>query len=330
MITVKIRRDSDPFKKYWWVLLLAFGAVGGWICLPMMESGTGSAAVSREGGLKSLDQSLDSLHNPSGAPGSAVDLSMDGTGAYRKKTDGPITSSLYQPPPEEAPAPSEAGPKSESNLANALKDISKKTASYDPTGWGGARAQKGFTPPKANFGSLSGTGGGSGSAASFSGGASSGGSGLGAFGTPTAKTGLAATRGLGQGAGEAPRGGVRSYNALQAASAQGIAAATQRSADAAAAMSGQSFDGGGSSARISGAGGGIEGAGMLAKLDSAPVNLKMSDPKLSRKELTPPAKPVEEKKENFREKMMQMIMMMVVGGLVGPMMGGLTKMILPF
>ena len=98
-MNVKISRNNDPFRKYWWVVLVGFGLVGAWVCLPLMESGTGS--VSGTAGAKSAEQSLDSVNNPSGAPGSAVDLSMDGTGAYRKKgSEGPIASSLYQAPAE--------------------------------------------------------------------------------------------------------------------------------------------------------------------------------------------------------------------------------------
>ena len=101
-MVITVRRDNDPFKKYWWVLLLAFGAVGAWLCSPLIGT-QGSAGVARESGLKSAEQSLDSLDNPSGAPGGPVELSMEGS--YRKKKqDGPISSSLTFPPEATAPA----------------------------------------------------------------------------------------------------------------------------------------------------------------------------------------------------------------------------------
>ena len=173
MTTVAIARGSDPFKKYWWVILLVFGAIGAWICLPLMGSATGSGSVSaQEGGLKSSDQSLDSIRNPNGAPGGAVDLSMGGS--YRKKaSDGGMVSSLYQAPEEQAgSAGTSLTPAAGQSFADALKDISRKSASAasdktQASGWG-EKAQKGFTPPKGNFGAMSGFSGSSGSGASRS------------------------------------------------------------------------------------------------------------------------------------------------------------------
>ncbi len=318
MMTVTIRRDNDPFKKYWWVILLAFGLVGGWVCLPLMDTGTGSAPVA-EGGLKSLDQSLDSIHNPIGAPGSAVDLSMEGSGAYRKKAGGPVTSSLYQPPPESA-APAEPAASGGGNLADALKDVSRKTA-LDPTGWGGARPQRGFSPPKANFGSLSGLGSGSSSSVSSGyGGSSPGSGGLSAFGAPTPKTGIEEARGLGSQE-KAPKAGAGAMKSLEAASIKAISAAQMPSMDAARAIGGQSFDGSSAGSRIGG-GGAAALSGPYARLDAAPVNLKMNNPALEKKEIAPPpAKPVEDEMSQ-RERIMQMIMMMVVGGVVNGLVGG--------
>ena len=124
-MAITIRRDSDPFRKYWWVILLAFGLIGGWVCLPLIDYQSGSGAPALESGLKSADQSLDAINNPNGAPGFATNLSMD-SGAYAKKNlEGPVTSSLYQPPPEAAAAGAPLAA-SDSNLANALKDVSKK------------------------------------------------------------------------------------------------------------------------------------------------------------------------------------------------------------
>src|SRR5581483_4545521 len=103
-MNIKVQRGSDPFKKYWWVLLVIFAMGGVWVCGPALQGGggpvTGGAGGPGEGGLKSADgSSLDASANPSGAPGGAIDLSMDGA-ARRKKGEasGLMTSSLYIPP----------------------------------------------------------------------------------------------------------------------------------------------------------------------------------------------------------------------------------------
>ncbi|MBI5631057.1 MAG: hypothetical protein HY921_09250 [Elusimicrobia bacterium] len=326
-ISIGIRRDNDPFKRYWWAILLGFMAVGGWLCLPFLDSSGASTPALKEGALKSSEQSLDAVQNPSGAPGSAVDLSMEG-GAYKKKNlDGPIASSLYEPPPEEKPAGSPAGAgaaPASSNLASALTQVSQKTsASADPTGWGGRQAIKAFTPPKASFGSLSGLGSGGGSTgASSSGGGSFSAS---SFGSSRANTGLESTRGLHGNPGDMK--GAPAVKALQTAQSQGVSAAAQRSNDAAAAGGGYSFDGsGGRGAGIPGQGSATGGASSLyADLDSKPMNLKANDANLDKKKIEPPPQAeAKEKKdpEEQRKQMMMMLMTMVVGGLVNGVMGG--------
>lgn len=302
---------------------MGFAFIGAWICIPLMGTQTGSGGVAlREGGLQSREQSLDSVHNPNGAPGSVADLSMENAGAYaKKKTDGPITSSLYQPPPEE-PAPAAAPtPAASSNLADALKDISQKSTSGSAS-W----SPKPFNPPKANFGTLSGLGsGGSASAgnSSSSYGGSSG-SGLTPFGTSTPNTGVAYTRGLDGGQASArSRGG--SMGVLQDAKVSASLAMGQRSYDGASAMSGQTFDGrGGAGSPIGG--GGVSLGGSYAKLDGMPKDLKANDPNLSTIKITPPppATPQIEPEDRAKQ-MMQMMMMMVVGGVVNGMVGGMMK-----
>ncbi|MBI3551527.1 MAG: hypothetical protein HY077_03345 [Elusimicrobia bacterium] len=337
MNTVRISRTNDPFKKYWWVILVAFGVVGAWICMPGVDAQTSGGGAGGERGLRG-EQSLDSAKNPAGAPGSAVDLSMDGAGPYRKH-EGPITSSLYQAPEEVAAssaASSSAG--AGGSLANALKDIARKSAtrsaSADASGWGGEKAQKGFAAPKANFQALSGGGGGGGSSgASFSAGGGEGG--LSAFGTGKANTGVSFAKGLGGGASDEGlmKNATASMKRLNGAANGAIAAAGQKSNDLASAMGGRSFDGTSFSAGGRGAGSGVGdgGGGGVAlggagygRLDSAPRNLKANDPKIDQKTITPPPVVPPDTKPNMQQMMMQMMMM----GLIGAVMQGLVGAIL--
>lgn len=319
---VKIKRDNDPFKKYWWALLLGFALTGAWICIPLMGTQTGAGVALREGGLQSAEQSLDSIHNPSGAPGSIADLNMEGSGAYaKKKTDGPITSSLYQPLPEEKPAPAATPPAAASpgNLADALKDISRRSASASSSG-----NPNPFNPSKANFGSLSGLGGSSASNASVSSSYSGGSSGLGLtpFAAGTPNTGVTTTRGL-DGAQVPARSRAGTMGALQDARVNASLAMGQRSYDGAAAISGQTFDG--RSGAGSPIGGGVALGGSYAKLDAAPKNLKANDPNLSTIKIEPPPAVPKIEPEDRAKQMMEMIMMMVVGGVVSGVMGGIMK-----
>ncbi|MFA6003671.1 MAG: hypothetical protein WC881_06350, partial [Elusimicrobiota bacterium] len=278
-MTITVKKGNDPFKKYWWVILLGFGVVGGWICLPFLEQPVGGV-VAGEQGLKSADQSLDPTTNPAGAPGQAVDLSMEGT--YRKKTaEGPITSSLYQAPPEAAapgsPIASGTGA-SGASFSAALKAVSQKT---DPAGWGAASVKKAFISPKAGFGALSGLGGGGG-------GGTGAASGMSAFGISGPRTGMATTRGLGYDAGQQSKGGTPVMSSLRGAQAQGQTAQITKSLDLSAGLAGKSFDGGKGGSAISGDGGQALG-GTYANLDSVPMNLKANDYSKNKFEYEPPA-----------------------------------------
>jgi len=278
--------------------------------MPLMDTATGSAGLER--GLKPADQSLDSLANPNGAPGQAVDLSMEGT--YRKKkAEDQMTSSLYQPLPETAapgaPLAAGAAPASAS-FAAALKEISKKT---DASGWGGAAPQKGFTPPKGNFSGLSGFGGGGGggSGAALS---------LGAFGTAVAKTGVTTTRGLGPlDSGQGAKGGAPAMSSLKAAQAQGLAAAMQRSGDASAALARASFDGSRGGSAISG-GQGESLGGSYANLDAVPMNLKPNNPELNKFNYQPVPAVVAAMDTSAEQK--RALVMAVAGALIGGLIGG--------
>lgn len=325
MMTVKIARNSDPFKKYWWVILLGFGGVGAWICMPLMDSSVGAGSVNAEAGLRSAQpQSLDSINNPSGAPGGVVNLLMEGSGRYKKK-DGPAMSSLYQAPEE--PAAAAAAAPATGNLADALKDIASRTAASgaaDSTGWGGQKAQRGFVAPRANFGAMSGFSSGSGSGASASS-AGGGAASVSGFGAQRANTGVAYAQGLRDDSAAEP-GRKGTFGALQGAQAVSIAAARQHTYDVSAAMGGRSFDGsGGKGSGIGGGGAGQAGsAGLYGSLDSAPINLKANDPNLNQMKIeAPPALP-KEVPPDPNDQMRQMLMQMIIMGLVGGLMGGVT------
>lgn len=317
---VTIRRDCDPFKKYWWVILLGFAAVGGWICLPLMDSSTGGGSVrGGEASLKS-EQSLDAAANPSGAPGGAVDLSMGGVGHY-KKNDGPVTSSLYQAPEPAASAAPVSMAKADVKLADQLKAVARKSASTDPSGWGGEKAQKGFSAPRAAFGAMGGLPGGSGSGAS----AASAGGGSSFFGGQNANVGSAATQGLKGGVSEdkVPGAGLK---ALKNAAASGAAAAKSGSFDASSALSGSAFDGRGGSGAIGGLPGDGGAAGLMyGKMDAAPANLKVDDPfadkKIDDSNIPHVEMPNKDKDAQMRQMVGALLMSVVLGGVLGAVGG---------
>ncbi len=326
-MAIKIARGTDPFRKYWWVILALFGGIGGWVCVPLMGGNTGSGSVSMaESGLRSAEQSLDSPFNPGGAPGHAVDLSMDDLGPY-KRDSGPITDSLFQAPPASAPKTASASTRAKSNgtLADALNDIASRSRAAAMGGRADASASIPFNPPHANFGSLSGLGGGeSASAASVSyASPGSGGAHLNAFGSDTPNTGVAYTHGLGNDSlASAAGGGAKA--ALQSAAGSAIAAAQAGNADSAANMIARNFDGAAQGGTLVGGpkGGSAGGVGIDGK---TPIDLKPSVNdygKLNQQTLVPnvtPTPPVNNNGTNI----MQMLMMAFIGGLPMLLMSGM-------
>jgi hypothetical protein len=316
---VMIKKGNDPFKKYWWVILFGFAGVGAWICLPLMDTSVGSGSV-RAHGLKAEPQSLDSMTNPSGAAGAAYDLSMDGA-AGKKRAESEPTSSLYQAPPEaQTGAAAPGAPVAAASFADALKEVSQKTAAS--SSWGGATPQKGFTPPKGNFSALSGlSSGGGGSGASWSPGVSQN-----LFGSNVAKTALVAAHGLGAGDGASSPGAKPIMGALKAAASQGQSAVVSKSADASRAASGMSFDGSHGGAAIGGGSPSAAAGGSFANLDAVPANLKPKDPDLDPKIGPVPGAPVPD--TNQKQQMMQAIMMMLITAVVGGVASAIVNLLL--
>ena len=288
-MAITIRRDNDPFKKYWWALLVLFGLGAAWVCLPALQSGGLAAGGQGEEGLmkSSGAQSLDSRNNPSGAPGGAIDASMDGAGAYAKKrTDEPATSSLYQAMETAAPGaplsalkPGASASAPPSSLAAALKDVGN--AAKKPGGWN-EKAQKGFTAPHSDFGGMSGLG---------SGGSSGGTSASAARG---AQPGVISAGGPDSSASAGGDGGTnKNLSFLKATSAASTWGAGQKALFAASDAVGRTFEGspGAKNALTSGPAGSA-----LAQLDAsqAPINLKQ-DP--IRKPKDAEAKKVDKKKD---------------------------------
>lgn len=318
---VSVRPSDDPYKKYWWVILAGFGVTAGWLSLPMMESSVGSTRVNTGGaaeGMPSGEASLDGSSNPSGAPGSALDLSMD-IGSRARKGDGAMMSSLYQAP-DEPELPVEAGTVGAAASGGTLASALKKAASADPSGWGGQKAQKGFAQPKLG-GSMPGLGGGggSGSAASFTAG--------GAFGSQNSQVGFAGTSGL-KGSVSDLAGPKTAKAALVSAANTATKAANSLSKDGQVGGLSTLFDGrakrGGSA--IGGEGGENLGAGgIYGSLDAAPTNLKLNDPSLDKREFKEPPAKVANTKDNrsqeFKEQMAMMIVTTVIGGVIGGPVG---------
>lgn len=319
---VAVRPSDDPYKKYWWVILAGFGVTGAWLSLPMMETSVGSTRVDTTApatGLTTGESSLDGSDNPNGAPGSTLDLAMD-IAARPRKGDGSVMSSLYQAPDDPA-LPAEAAPAGAAAPGGTLADALKKAASSDPSGWGGQKAQKGFTQPKLGGVSAPGLGGGSGSGTSASASATGG---VGAFGSQSSQVGFAGTSGLKGSVSDMPEA-KNAKGALANAASAATKAANSRSGDAAVSGLSKVFDGrserGGSA--IGGDGGEAIGAGgIYGSLDAAPENLKINDPNLDKREFKEPPAKVANKKDNRSEELKQQMAMMLVTMVVGGMVGG--------
>ncbi|MBI3288249.1 MAG: hypothetical protein HYZ74_01885, partial [Elusimicrobia bacterium] len=216
-----VMEADDPYKKYWWVILLGCAFTALWLLMPMLgEQAIGSTSV--DAGKPKTDADVEQTL-AAGDAGSGVDLSMDGTGK-KKKADGMTGSMLYQvvPGDELNPEPAAAAGASASaggSLANELAKVSRQSG-----GWG-EKAQRGFNAPRLAGSSLSGMG-------AASGGRAGGISGSGAFGTRNAQVGFAATKSLSGGAGEdAPES--KGLAALKTAADLSESAVANRSNDAA-------------------------------------------------------------------------------------------------
>jgi len=306
---------DDPFKKYWWAILMGIVFTALWLLTPMLgEKSVGSTAIdtSKPKADGNVEQSL----SPEADGG--LYLSMDGTGKKRKE-DGPLTSGLFFAPDEPAPAagaaataglPSgAAGLGTSTNLADALKKVGESTG-----GWG-EKPQKAFNVPRlAGGAAMSGLGGASGGTA----GSSSGG----AFGTSNSKVGFAGAKGLsGDGGPDMIVAGASGVAMLKAAADQAQRAAANMSNDGSRSSSGLAFDGGKGGSKI---GGNIGGSGMgaYAALDAAPANLKISPSKDMKKIEGPPPSGDLGESDMSGNDVAKQIAMQLAGAAIGAIIGG--------
>lgn len=299
---------DDPFKKYWWAILLGIVFTAFWLLAPMLgENPIGSTAI--DAGKPKADANVEqSLASDAG--GAA--LSMDGTG-HKKKEEGPVGSSLYQAPPEIPAAAATAVAAAVASASGATLADELKKVSQSAGGWS-EKAQRGFSAPKLGGGSLSGMG-------AAGGGHSGSASGTNAFGSKNAKIGFADTKGLSGGGSDVAAGpNSRSMAALRAASAQALLAAADRSGDGAHSSLSRAFDGAKGGSNIGGAASGVNG--VYAGLDAAPVNLKLDDPKLNEKKITPPPG-VDHGASGMKDSdIAKQIAMQMIGVVIGAVIGG--------
>ncbi|MBI4059874.1 MAG: hypothetical protein HY403_00435 [Elusimicrobia bacterium] len=294
---------DDPFKKYWWAILLGIAFTALWLLTPMLgEKSIGSTVVDTSG--PDVDENVEQTLALDAGDG--ADLSMDGTGGKRKE-ESAFVSSLYQAPPEERASAAAAGSASPATLASALKKVSESDG-----GWG-EKAQKGFSIPKLAGGSLSGMG-------AASGGRSGSASGTSAFGSRNANIGFAATKGLSGGSETAAVPNSKGMAALRAASAQSLLAAANTSNDDARGALSRTFDGAQAGSKIGGGGAALGGA--YAALDAAPANLKLNDPKLEQKKLEAPPSADVGASSMEESDMAKQIAMQLAGAVVGAVIGG--------
>jgi hypothetical protein len=338
-------RETDPVKKYGWVLIVAAVFVALWLTTSHM-SGTGSDSVhidesfagsATEQGLASLD----AIDAPSGAPGN--NLAMPGAGAYAKKS-GDITdpglSSLYQAPergegpagePIEgadadqlASAANKADPSD--NFANAMAKVA--AGAPKKSGWGGKKARSGISRrPKAKFGKVGLSRGGGGTSSSAS---------LQVVDNPFGTGGQTGGNFRGRQAPLASSGGgkltakmnrSRNMSGLRGAEKQALSA-LKGNGESAASMASRTFDASGTSARSLKDLAAQSNAAAMVSGDGVPTNLKATDPnKMTQKEFTPPeiekAKEVDDNKEYMQQKIMMMIISAAISGIVGPIAGGI-------
>lgn len=340
------RKDDDLLRKYWWVVLLFFVFVGGGTLMLMSGGGAGDGSLptgAGESGLQASNQSLESLDlvsNPTGAPGAAMSLSMDGSYKRRSSPDDAPTSSLYQAP---ISAVNSGSPitdaatalKAKGSLGEALKKVAESSSSASSKGknkgWGDAAVQTGFTVGKGKFAPMSsglgGSGGGGSSGASFSSGAT-------AFGSGRSNPGAANTTGL-PAFGNPNRGRINAgtnetLNALKKLDQTTKSAANAKDLASAANYNSRGFDA--TASKPSGGGAPLASIGSVnGQLDGVPGNLKLDDPRLQNKEFKPPEikKEEEVKDPNLEmEKMItQMLLQAVIGGVLGPVFGGIGSAI---
>lgn len=306
---------DDPFKKYWWAILMGIVFTALWLLTPMLgEKSVGSTAIdtAKPKVEENVEQSLAS------DAGDGINLSMEGTG-HKRKEDGVLGSSLYQAPPEETAATaaatagsaalgSSAGSASGGTLAGALKKVSESSG-----GWGDKKAQRGFNLPKLAGGSLSGMG-------AASGGRAGSASGSSAFGSSNANIGFAGTKGLSGSADIETAANSKGVAALKAAAAQAQAAAGNKSNDGARSAMSLAFDGAKAGSAIGGGGAALSGG--YAALDAAPINLKAEDPKLNEKKIEPPAGADTGTTGMDDSEMAKQIALQVAGGVIGGVIGG--------
>jgi hypothetical protein len=311
-----IKKQADPFKKYWWLILLAFGLVGLWVCYPAFNSSSASVALAEQG-LHPINQSLDSTRNPNGAPGGPVDLSMKSFAAYGKKAlIDPFASLLFSPPsPAKAPAaasPSKKSKKQSSQWADALASLAAKGQSGTAVA---ASPVLSAAFPKGNFSSLSGLGGSESSNAFAPAGGAAGG-GLSGFGSHTPKIGISYAHGTSN-AGSPQSNGGGAMGALKNASAQMKSAALASNGTQAGALSSQIFDGGALGTGLIKNPKGMSNAVGIGQ--GTPMNLKANNPNLnkSKPQAVPAMPPAMMQQPSMMQQIMTMLMMSVVGGLAG-------------
>ncbi|MDP3543025.1 MAG: hypothetical protein Q8T11_11225 [Elusimicrobiota bacterium] len=301
---------DDPFKKYWWAILMGIVFTAIWLLTPMLgEKSVGSTVVDTS---PKVAENVEQSFTPDAGDG--INLSMEGTGRARKE-DPLFGSSLYQAAPEDKPAATAAALGSASSassggtLAGALKKVSEGDG-----GWGDKKKQRGFDAPKLAGASLSGMG-------AAGGGRAGSASGSSAFGSSNAKIGFAGTKGLSGGdEAEAAVPAGKGMAVLKAASAQSLLAAASKSNDDARSSLSKAFDGAKGGEKIGGGGASLGGG--YAALDAAPVNLKLEDPKLNEKKIEPPSGADVAQSDMDDSELGKQIAMQLVGGAIGTAIGG--------
>jgi len=320
-----VQRRADPFKKYWWLILLLFGAIGLWISYPALGGNSGLSLANAGKGLRPATQSLDPSGNPNGAPGGPVNLSMS---AYGKQSIiDPFASLLFSPPAslKIAVAPQAVGKaaKKSSSWADTLANIAAggNSASADTAGF---KTQAAF--PHGSFGNLSGLSGSEASSAFSGAGSGANLHGMGGFGSHKPDISMSYTHGLSNSDSSSSDGS--SMGALQNAAKKMKAAANASNTSAAGAMTSQIFDNGAMGNGLIGDPKGMATGAGIQISNGTPLNLKAADPKPSSSQPSPvPVTPPLPPPQTLADQIIQMVMIASVGGVMSAASTGLVALL---
>ncbi|MEK7389215.1 MAG: hypothetical protein AAB036_05925, partial [Elusimicrobiota bacterium] len=235
---------DDPYKKYWWAILLGFAGTTVWLLSPMLgERPIGSTRVGAAATAPGADveQSLSSAQGTAGAEASLAAQSS------AKSAEAQGGSSLYQGAPGDSAGSDQTAAATDApGAAAAEKSLADELKKVSEGGWG-EKPRRGFSAPKLSGGAMSGL-------SSAVGGRAQSASSVGAFGVRNAQVGVSAAPSISE-TRESAASGAKGLASLKSVAVSARLAAGTASGDAAANSLNRAFDGANVENRIGGPGG---------------------------------------------------------------------------